>query len=144
MEHAQRFAMVAPCGIDCGICEMHTCKDDPNMLSYFLSKGYPKEKLPCKGCRSIDGQCPVIGTTCATYSCVQKRSVTFCSECSDFPCAKLNPAADRAEILPHNTKVFNLCTIKKLGVEGFVKVSSDIKKRYYKGKMAVGQGPQVE
>lgn len=144
MDTKTRSDMVALCGIDCGICEMALCKDDPKLLEYFLSKGYPKEKLPCPGCRSVKGLCPVLGEPCATYVCAQEKKVDFCFQCADFPCAKLNPAADRAELLPHNIKVFNLCSIKKLGVEGFVAESSGIKKKYYKGKMAVGRGPQLE
>jgi len=46
-------------------------------------------------------------------------------------------------VLPHNTKVFNLCTIKRAGVENFVKISSEIKEKYYKGKMEIGKGPQI-
>ena len=49
----ERMKLVAPCGIDCGICEMYTCKDNPQMLEYFISKGYPKEALPCKGCIAV-------------------------------------------------------------------------------------------
>jgi hypothetical protein len=144
MDKKTRSDMVAICGTDCGICEMSICKDDPKLLAYFISKGYPKEKLPCPGCRAVKGLCPVLGEPCATYACAQEKKVEYCFQCAEFPCAKLNPAADRASTLPHNIKVFNLCTIKKLGVNGYIEVSADIKKKYYKGKMAVGRGPQLE
>ncbi len=140
----ERTQLVAPCGIDCGICEMYTCKDNPQMLNYFLSKGYPKEALPCKGCNAVKGKCPVIKGDCGTYSCVQSKKISSCSSCNDFPCSKLNPSADNANILPHNLKVFNLLTIKKLGLEDFTKVSLNIKELYYKGKMVIGSGPHIE
>lgn len=140
----ERLQMVAPCGIDCGICEMHVCKDNPQLLAYFISKGYPQDKVPCAGCRSISGHCPVIGSQCETYQCVKQQAVEFCFECQDFPCGKLNPAADRADLLPHNLKVFNLCTIRNKGLENFTETSSQFKQKYYKGKMAVGKGPQIE
>jgi hypothetical protein len=55
----------------------------------------------------------------------------------------LHPCADRAGILPHYCKVFNLCTIKNIGLEGFIGKSPEIKKRYYTGKMEIGKGPQL-
>ena len=144
MQTKERQNLVAPCGIDCGICELHACKDNPQLYNYLISTGIPKDKLPCAGCRSIEGNCPVINSKCETYICSLDKKVNFCYECSDFPCSKLNPAADRADILPHNTKVFNLCTIKRIGVEEFTIESAIIKQKYYKGKMAVGKGPQIE
>lgn len=140
----ERMKLVAPCGIDCGICEMYTCKDNPQMLDYFISKGYPKEALPCKGCISVKGKCPVISGYCETYHCVQNRKITSCSACDDFPCEKLNPSSDKADILPHNLKVFNLLTIKKVGLEEFTQISLKIKELYYKGKMVIGSGPRIE
>ena len=69
--------------------------------------------------------------------------VASCSECSDFPCTRLCPSANRADVLPHNLKVFNLCTIKRVGVEGFVKISGDVERRYFKGTMEIGKGPRL-
>jgi hypothetical protein len=143
MSANERLNMVAPCGIDCGICELYICKDDSNLYNKLIERGMPKDKLPCAGCRTIEGKCPVIGGICSTYTCVQDHKVEFCYECNDFPCVKLHPAANRAEILPHNMKVFNLCTIKQAGVEKFVEKSLEIKKRYYMGKMEIGKGPQI-
>jgi hypothetical protein len=139
----ERKELVALCGIDCGICELNMCKDNPALFDYLVSRGIPKEKLPCAGCRDIKGHCPVIGVQCATYACATDKGVDFCFDCGDFPCTKLQPSADRADVLPHNTKVFNLCTVRRIGVENFVKISSEIKERYYKGKMEIGKGPQI-
>jgi hypothetical protein len=79
---------------------------------------------------------------CETYSCAAAKNLDSCSECDQFPCVKLQPAANMADALPHNLKVFNLCTIKARGKEAFVEQSSEIKKRYYSGKMQIGRGPQ--
>jgi len=43
--------------------------------------------------------------------------VAFCGECEDFPCDYLHPLADKAQTLPHNIKVFNLCLINRMGLE---------------------------
>lgn len=139
----KRLNLVAPCGIDCGTCELYMCKDNPQLLEYLVSREISEEKLPCAGCRNIEGNCPVIPCKCETYACVKDKNVDFCFDCNDFPCSKLGPSADKANILPHNMKVFNLCTIKRMGVENFTRESSVIKQRYYKGKMEVGKGPQI-
>ena len=143
MSISERIQLVAPCGIDCGVCELHLCEDDQQLLAYLVSKGIPESKLPCSGCRNIQGNCPVIGSQCASYTCVTGKSVEFCSQCSDFPCSKLHPSADQANILPHNLKVFNLCTIQRDGVRGFLEQSAEIKQMYYTGKMEIGNGPHL-
>lgn len=143
MTGTERLSLVAPCGIDCGNCRLQMCKDDPRMMDAIVAMGIPREKLPCAGCRGAKGACPVIGGRCDTFSCVSGKKVEFCFQCDEFPCPLLNPAADRADVLPHNTKVFNLCTIKRLGVEGFVRESALIEKKYFKGKMVIGKGPEV-
>ena len=144
MKTEKRNRLVAPCGIDCGICELYVCRDNQPLMDYLISIGIPREKLPCEGCREIEGCCPAIGGLCETYQCIKKKNVEFCFQCGDFPCEKLNPSADRADVLPHNLKVFNLCTIQRNGVEGFTAASAKIKHRYFKGKMKIGSGPQLE
>lgn len=143
MTNQARAHLVAPCGIDCAVCELYLCKDSPELFAYLLSKGIPQNKLPCKGCRESAGGCPVIGGACETYACVQQKQVAYCCDCGSFPCAKIQPCADRAETLPHNLKAFNLAMIKNQGIEQFVEQSARLKQTYYKGKMAVGKGPQV-
>jgi hypothetical protein len=139
----ERLRLVAPCGIDCGVCELNMSRDNPRLTEYLVSRGIPREKLPCQGCRGVEGNCPVLGGKCDTYACASERGVQFCYECGDFPCSKLSPAADRADVLPHNMKTFNLCTIKRSGLEGFVGQSMLIKQRYYQGKMEIGRGPKL-
>lgn len=140
----EREKLVAPCGLDCGRCEFYLSKHDKDILEYLVSKGIPKTILPCNGCRNIDGKCPIVKTDCATYNCTKSKGVDFCFDCNEFPCSMLNPTADRANILPHNLKVFNLCTIKRDGLENFIDHSGKIKLSYYKGKMVIGKGPILE
>jgi hypothetical protein len=145
----EEMALVAPCGINCGDCGVHLAKDIPKLIDSLVARGFEKERLneeslPCAGCRAVKGNCAVEGNTCETYACVGKRGFDFCFECPDFPCAKLNPAADRADVLPHNTKVFNLCFIQRQGLEKFLEEGAEIKQRYYRGKMEIGKGPQLK
>ena len=139
----ERIELVAPCGLDCGICELHICKDNPELFSQLISQGIPKDKLPCMGCRENEGKCPVMFETCDTYTCVSQRELNFCFDCNEFPCIKLHPSLDRADVLPHNLKIYNLCKIKNTNIQEFVKVSNEIKLRYFRGKMIIGKGPQI-
>lgn len=140
----ERMDLVAPCGMDCGICELYTCRTNVRLFSALTLRGIPEEKIPCEGCRSVEGNCPVIPEKCETFKCVQEKKVEFCYECSDFPCEKLQPSSKRADVLPHNMKVFNLCTIRRDGVERFTEKSSEIKQRYYAGIIEIGKGPQLQ
>ncbi len=143
MKITDEIILVAPCGINCGDCEGYKAKDNPALLEYLVSRGIKREGLPCPGCRSIKGNCPAISCACDTYTCVAERGVDFCFECPEFPCARLNPAADRANVLPHNIKIFNLCFIQQQGLPRFLEKSPEIKQRYFQGKMLIGKGPQL-
>ncbi|MCF8297058.1 MAG: DUF3795 domain-containing protein [Saprospiraceae bacterium] len=143
METKERLNLVAACGIDCGICELYICKDNKQLYDYLISIGIPESKIPCEGCRANHGNCPIHPEACETYKCVNSKKLEFCCECNEFPCVMLNPAADRADKLPHNLKVFNLCKIKNSGLEAFVKESPEIKNKYFKGEMVIGKGPQL-
>ncbi len=143
MTSEERRELVAPCGIDCGICELYLCRDDARLEQYLIARGIPAERLPCSGCVPGHGDCPVVAGTCATWTCAQEHGVRFCFECTDFPCEKLSPAADRADVLPHNTKVFDLSVIERRGVDGFIAESAVIKARYFKGTMEIGRGPRL-
>jgi hypothetical protein len=137
----------AVCGIDCFNCEFYFTNIDSffeNMSEErqtgFTSRGMTKEKLLCKGCR-ISG-CTMIAGKCETLECVKLRQLDFCFECSDFPCAKLQPLAEGADRYPHNLKLYNLTTIKNKGLEKWASEVAEIRERYFKGKFKIGAGPQ--
>jgi predicted ribosomally synthesized peptide with nif11-like leader len=142
-EMENRETLIAPCGLDCGICELYLSRNNAHLTDDLISKGIPKEVLPCDGCRAIQGRCPVIHGKCATFECANENRILFCSECNDFPCMKLAPTADKADILPHNTKLYNLCVIQRLGVEELIERALEIKQSYYRGKIEIGEGPKL-
>lgn len=145
MEKTDDITLAAPCGIYCGECEAYKAREDPALMERMKnSKILKTELLPCPGCRTVRGKCLAVDGTCETYTCTTEHAVYFCFECPEFPCAKLNPAADRADILPHNIKLFNLCCIQHQGLARFVERIPGIKQRYYLGKMAIGKGPQLK
>ncbi len=128
--------MTAPCGLACFDCVIHLGKHDP-ILRTRASKqfGIPEEDVGCPGCPDVQGKCPVVPVECTVYPCALERGVTFCCDCLDFPCDSLHPYADQTGSLPHNTKVFNLCLIKKMGVEAWAKQKAkSVKEVYSRGK----------
>lgn len=135
--------LTAPCGLDCFNCELYTDNLTEKMAELINTKmGIPKEEIPCKGCRAQDGKhFHMMAASCATLDCVKAKGVALCSDCNDFPCAFLAPTADQAARYPHNMKVYNLCRIKKVGVERWAEEEAgNIRKKYFTGKFVVGKG----
>ncbi|MCK5654271.1 MAG: DUF3795 domain-containing protein [Dehalococcoidia bacterium] len=97
----------------------------------------PNELVICKGCRNENGTIPFLNMTepCSVFQCIEKKEIKFCCDCSDFPCDHLHPYADMASQVPHNTKVFNLCLIKRMGLEAWAETKAkSVKDKYFKGK----------
>lgn len=143
MKNIEGYDLAAPCGICCGECPVYKAKNDPALRQSLISRGIPADKIPCPGCRLGKGDCPVLSGPCDTYECVTARGLEFCFECAEFPCPRFNPAADRADKLPHNIKVFNLCYIQRQGLVAWLAKAPEIQRRYYAGRMTVGKGPQL-
>lgn len=136
------YQMTAPCGLDCFNCHFYLARKDKAAMSTVkkLSEEFniPVAIMLCKGCRSHNGQIPlqknVFGDAhrCAAYECSQGKGFEYCGDCDEFPCDNLHPYADKASDLPHNIKVFNLCLIKKMGLEEWAKTkASEVRKIYF-------------
>jgi len=128
--------MSAPCGLDCFNCIGYLANENSEMIhliSKTLSISLEQAKQAvCKGCRNQEGNIPFAPMKCNVYPCAEKKKVAFCYECSDFPCDYLHPYADQASKVPHNTKVFNLCLIRKLGLESWVKdKAKNVRETYF-------------
>lgn len=134
--------MTAPCGLDCFNCHFYLAHKDKEAMSTVkqLSEEFniSVEIMLCNGCRNHNGQIPlqkqVFGDThrCAAYECSQAKGFRYCCDCDEFPCDNLHPYADKASDLPHNIKVFNLCLIKKMGLEEWAKTkASEVRKTYF-------------
>jgi len=104
----------APCGIYCKRC--------------------PGQKVyNCKGCREQKGQVRNF-STCKTYECVTSKGYKFCHECDEFPCEKLQPIVNFEIFAPHNSKVYNLLMIKKVGLPKWNEICEEKTELYYKGR----------
>ena len=123
------YQMTAPCGLDCFNCHFYLAHENEEARAAVekMSEEYnvPVEIMLCQGCRDHDGKIPLqkhlFGDShrCAAYECSQTKGLGFCGDCDEFPCDNLHPYADRSTELPHNMKVFNLCLIKKMGLENW-------------------------
>jgi hypothetical protein len=133
--------MTAPCGLDCFNCPLYLANENQELRSAVSKKlNIPLDKAVCSGCRNENGTIPTFDMTepCNVYKCIRQKNIAFCSDCPDFPCDHLHPYADRASEVPHNTKVFNLCLIKKMGLEAWAQnKAKSVKNTYFKGKWKV-------
>lgn len=75
-----------------------------------------------------------------TQDCVQEKGVDYCFNCADFPCQYLMPLADGAGKLPQNIKLYNLCLMKKIGLDNWIEQAADIRQIYFTKKIAIGEG----
>jgi hypothetical protein len=131
--------MTAPCGMDCFNCIAYLANENQQMRAMISEKlGLDLEKAVCKGCRNEKGKCAILPMECNVYPCAEEVGVKFCCDCSDFPCDFFHPYADQADRVPHNTKVFNLCLIKKMGLEPWAKnKAKSVKDTYFTGKWKI-------
>lgn len=144
MEQPDYHQLTAPCGLDCFNCEIHVDNITGAMQERVAASfNRPPEDIPCRGCRS-EGGCKLFQGPCDTLRCVQEKGVSFCFECDDFPCTRLQPALDGAERYPHNLKMYNLCRIKNVGVAAWAEQeASSIRIKYSLGTFVPGDGPSL-
>ena len=131
--------MTAPCGLDCFNCPVYLAGENERLRETMAKTlNVPFEQVVCRGCRDENGTIAFLGMTepCNVYKCIEKKGLSFCCDCSDFPCDHLHPYADKASERPHNTKVFNLGLIKKMGLEAWAKEKAkNVRDTYSRGKL---------
>lgn len=130
--------MTAPCGLACFNCLMYHASQDENLRNKIAPRmGLSPEQAQCRGCRNENGTIAFLGMTepCHVFRCIRDKGLSLCCDCEDFPCDHLHPYADRAGEVPHNTKVFHLCLIKKMGLENWAESKAkSVRETYFKGK----------
>lgn len=132
-------ALIGPCGLYCGSCRRYKARTDKTLRKKIAEQqGIPVEDVfVCAGCRPMRGRVQASGgePVCDTYACaVDDKRVEFCYQCEDFPCLKLAPCADRAQEIPHNTKIYNLVLLQKLGVDAWLDKYESLLRQYQLGK----------
>jgi hypothetical protein len=97
--------LIAPCGMDCGLC-----------------MGFLRDKHTCQGCRSSDEGKPKSCHSCTIRTCATVRESTsgFCFECDRFPCPRLKRLDTRYRTKYRMSMLDNLRSIRESGIEAFV------------------------
>ncbi len=135
--------VISPCGLDCFNCKVYKDNVTPE-LQEKLAAGTPftPKDISCEGCNN-DHLCISLelqGKDCQTRDCAHAKKISYCFECDDFPCALLMPTADGAAIFPHNTKLYNLCLMRKLGVDKWSEIAAEINHKYFNTSFEIGKG----
>lgn len=135
--------VVAPCGIDCFNCGLYEDNVTDAIKDRFSARlKLPKDEITCKGC--IDGNLCLLlsveGKSCKTLDCVNKKGVDYCFNCDTFPCEYLMPLANDADKYPHNMKLYNLCLMKRIGIDAWAEQAADIRKTYFNKDIVIGEG----
>ncbi len=108
MKESFRQELIAPCGMNCGIC-----------IGYFgYAKNGRKRKDIYEGCRIKDKNCAFIKKQCEKLS---KKEVEYCFECEDFPCENLEKLDKRYQEKYDMSMIKNLEFIKENGINLFLK-----------------------
>ncbi len=96
--------LIAPCGMNCGIC-----------------KAFLRGDNPCRGCRDAEQDKPKTRVNCRLRVC-EKRSGNFCCRCAEFPCERLQRLDHRYRTKYGMSEIENLEFIRKNGIRKFVAV----------------------
>jgi hypothetical protein len=104
-------ALIAPCGMNCGLCISYLAmKNDLN------NRGFKRKY--CVGCLPRGKNCTFMGHHC---DLLEKGLVRFCYECENFPCRRLKALDKRYRTKYHMSMIENLEFIKEQGMERFLK-----------------------
>lgn len=110
MEFFNKISLIAPCGMNCGLCVSYLA------MKYDLKKqGF--RKTYCSGCLPRGKNCTFMKNQCDLLG---KGLVRFCYECENFPCNRLKALDKRYRTKYHMSMIENLKFIKDYGIERFL------------------------
>ncbi|MHA1931412.1 MAG: DUF3795 domain-containing protein [Promethearchaeota archaeon] len=84
-------ALLAPCGLYCGVCAIYIAHRDNNLkfkdrlVNVYKPLSESIDDIKCTGCLSngiIFGYCK----SCPIKSCVKEKDLEGCHQCDDWPC----------------------------------------------------------
>ena len=110
-----KIELIAPCGMNCGIC-----------LGFF---GYTmngnKRKSKCTGCNPSGKSCAHLKKFCER---LRKKEIEYCYECHDFPCTHLEKLDNKYRERFDMSMINNLESIRDNGMDNFLKQQEKIYK----------------
>ena len=100
--------MIAPCGMNCGIC-----------IAYFgYTMSGKKRKHTCITCRLRERPCAFIKRKCDK---LKDREIEYCFKCTDFPCENLKNLDKSYKTKYGMSTIENLRYIQIYGIKEFLK-----------------------
>lgn len=118
--------MVGICGLYCGTCQnylAHRENDVEQLEKISKAKGIPVEEICCDGCISDNVFSPCVECVHGFRQCAGEKGVTWCFECSDFPCKRLEDFRDIHVvngISHHENVIEGLRDMKEHGIQQWV------------------------
>lgn len=90
-EEIRNKALMAPCGLYCGVCGVYIANRDDNVKFKTVMGnlyGTKPEETRCKGCMQPDPPEMLYGycTMCPIRDCVKAKGFYSCHQCSVWPC----------------------------------------------------------
>ena len=110
MESFNKISLIAPCGMNCGVCVSYLA-----MKNNLNKRGF--KRVYCEGCLPRGKNCLHMGDWCEVLG---KGLVRFCYECENFPCSRLKALDKRYRTKYHMSMIENLEFIKEHGIERFL------------------------
>ena len=98
--------LIAPCGMNCGICKFHN-----------------REKNTCPGCKELHKKIPRTRFKCTVRECkiLKDKKWKYCSDkCNNYPCRRLKSIDKRYQTKYHMSMIENLKYIKEKGIDDFL------------------------
>jgi hypothetical protein len=120
--------LVGICGLYCGNCPFYLAyrkKDTTQLEKISKESGIPVEKIRCDGCLSRKPSIHCITCKLGFRECAADHKVTWCFQCSDFPCKRLEDFLNIHIVngKSHHAKVIeNLEFMKDHGIEKWVEL----------------------
>ena len=110
-----REELIAPCGMNCGLCVSYLA-----MKTDLNNKGFRRKY--CAGCRPRGKNCLFMKGHC---DLVGKGLVRFCYECQNFPCRRLKALDKRYRTKYHMSMIENLEWIRDKGIDRFLEKENE-------------------
>ncbi|MCX6086485.1 MAG: DUF3795 domain-containing protein [Caldiserica bacterium] len=101
-------SMMAPCGMDCGICLARL-----------------RDRNRCTGCLSQEGPQQKHCTVCGIKLCAERtEGATFCFDCTKYPCRRLRQLDLRYRTKYGMSMIENLDHMCELGLDRFMAIEN--------------------
>ena len=102
--------LIAPCGINCALCSGYR--------AFIHQTPRKRGKISwCSGCRARNKQCAFLKKRCTRLG---TSAVEFCTDCPDFPCARMNHLDELYRKYYAVSPIRNLEEIRDHGIARFL------------------------